>query len=160
MCQYNTLLIAFKTNVNKYGSETWSLILREEQRLRVFENKVLRKIFGAKRDEFTGEWRKLHNAELHALYSSPNILRKLKLRLLRWAGHVVPMEQSRNRVLMGKLEEKKPRLEDNIKIDLMELGCDPGDWINLAEDREQCRAYVKAVMNLRILKSQLISQVY
>ena len=87
-----------------YGSETWSLTLREEHRLRVFENKVLREIFGAKRDEITGEWRKLHNAVLHALYSSPNIIRNLKSRRLRWAGHVARMEQYRNayRVLVGR----------------------------------------------------------
>ena len=79
-----------------YGCKAWSLTLREEHRLRVFENKVLRKIFGAKRDESTGEWRKLHNAELHAFYSSPNIIRNLKSRRLRWAGHAARMEQSRN----------------------------------------------------------------
>ncbi|KAJ4446523.1 hypothetical protein ANN_13219 [Periplaneta americana] len=73
-----------------YGCETWTLTLTEEQRLRVFENKVLSKIFGAKRDEVTGEWRKLNNAELHALYSSPNIIRNTKSRRLRWAGHVAP----------------------------------------------------------------------
>ena len=88
-----------------YGCETWSLTVTEEQRLRVFENKVLTKIFGAKRDEITGEWRKLHNAELHALYSSSNIIRSLKSRRLRWAGHVARMEQSRiaYRVLVGEL---------------------------------------------------------
>ena len=82
--------------------------MREERRLRVFENKVLRKIFGAKKDESTGEWRKLHNAELHALYSSPNIIRSLNSRRLRWPGHVARMEQSRNayRVLVGKPEGK------------------------------------------------------
>ncbi|KAJ4445122.1 hypothetical protein ANN_06923 [Periplaneta americana] len=79
-----------------YGCETWTLTLREEHRLRVFENKVLRKIFGAKRDEVTGEWRKLHNAELHALYSSPDIIRNIKSRRLRWAGHVARMGDSRN----------------------------------------------------------------
>ncbi|KAJ4442449.1 hypothetical protein ANN_04035 [Periplaneta americana] len=79
-----------------YGCETWTLTLREEYRLRVFENKVLRKIFGAKRDEVTGEWRKLHNAELHALYSSPDIIRNIKSRRLRWAGHVARMGESRN----------------------------------------------------------------
>ena len=107
-----------------YGCETWSLTLREEHRLRVFENKVLREIFGAKKDEISGEWRKLHNAELHALYSSPNIIRSLKSRRLRWAGHVACMEQSRNayRVLVGKPEVKRPlgrprrRWEENIKI--------------------------------------------
>ena len=80
-----------------YGYETWSLTLREEHRLRLFENKVLRKIFGAKKDEITGEWRKLHNAELHSLYSSPNIIKSLKSRRLRWAGHVALIEQSRIR---------------------------------------------------------------
>ncbi|KAJ4426061.1 hypothetical protein ANN_27688 [Periplaneta americana] len=91
-----------------YGCETWTLTLREEQRLRVFENKVLRKIFGAKRDEVTGEWRKLHNTELHALYSSPDIIRNIKSRRLRWAGHVASMGESRNayRVLFGRPEEK------------------------------------------------------
>ncbi|KAJ4429548.1 hypothetical protein ANN_21717 [Periplaneta americana] len=75
-----------------YGSETWTLTLREEQNLRVFENKVLRKIFEAKRDEVTGDWRKLHNAELHALYSSPDIIKNIKSRRLRWAGHVARIE--------------------------------------------------------------------
>ena len=78
--------------------------MRQEHRVRLFENKVLRKIFGAKRDEITGEWRKLYNAELHALYFSPNIIRNLKSRRLRWAGHVAGMELSRNsyRVLVEK----------------------------------------------------------
>ena len=73
-----------------HGSETWSLTLREEHKLRMLVNKVLRKIFGSKRDGITGEWRKLHNAELYALYSSPNIIRNLKSRRLRWTGHVAP----------------------------------------------------------------------
>ncbi|KAJ4430005.1 hypothetical protein ANN_22213 [Periplaneta americana] len=81
---YKTVILP----VVPYGCETWTLTLREEQRLKVFENKVLRKIFGAKRDEVTGEWRRLHNAELHALYSSPDIIRNIKSRRLRWAGHV------------------------------------------------------------------------
>jgi hypothetical protein len=74
-----------------YGCETWSLTLREEHRLRVFENKVPRRIFGPKRDEVTGEWRKLHNKELHDLYSSPNIITIIKSRRMRWAGHVARM---------------------------------------------------------------------
>ena len=84
--------------------------MREEHRLRVFENKVFRKIFGAKKDEITGEWRKLHNAELHALYSSPNIIRSLKSRRLRWEGHLARMHLSINayRVLVGKPEGKSP----------------------------------------------------
>ena len=78
-----------------YGCETWSLILREECRLRVFENSVLRRIFGPKRDEVTGEWRKLHNEELNNLYSSPNIVRVIKSRRMRWAGHVAHMVEGR-----------------------------------------------------------------
>ncbi|KAJ4429616.1 hypothetical protein ANN_21802 [Periplaneta americana] len=141
-----------------YGCETWTLTLREEHRLRVFENKVLIKIFGAKRDEVTGEWRKLHNTELHALYSSPDIIRNIESRRLRWAGHVARMGESRNayRVLVGRPEGKKPigrprrRWEDNIKMDLREVGYDDRDWINLAQDRDQWRAYVRAAMNLRV----------
>ncbi|KAJ4449177.1 hypothetical protein ANN_00573 [Periplaneta americana] len=141
-----------------YGCETWTLTLREEHRLRVFENEVLRKIFGAKRDEVTGEWRKLHNTELHALYSSPDIIRNIKSRRLRWAGHVARMGESRNayRVLVGRPEGKRPlgrprrRWEDNIKMDLREVGYDDRDWINLAQDRDQWRAYVRAAMNLRV----------
>ncbi|KAJ4443791.1 hypothetical protein ANN_05569 [Periplaneta americana] len=140
-----------------YGCETWTLTLREEQRLRIFENKVLRKIFGAKRDEVTGEWRKLHNGELHTLYPSPDIIRNVKSRRLRWAGHVARMGESRNayRVLVGRPEGKRPlgrprrRWEDNIKMDLREVGYDGRDWINLAQDRDQWRAYVRAAMNLR-----------
>ncbi|KAJ4436886.1 hypothetical protein ANN_17018 [Periplaneta americana] len=140
------------------GCETWTLTLREEHRLRVFENKVLRKIFGAKRDEVTGEWRKLHNTELHALYSSPDIIRNIKFRRLRWAGHVARMGESRNayRVLVGRPEGKRPlgrprrRWEDNIKMDLREVRYDDRDWINLAQDRDQWRAYARAAMNLRI----------
>ena len=74
-----------------YGCETWSLTLREERRLGVFENRVLRKVFGPKKDEVTGEWRKLHNEELNDLYSSPNIVRVVKSRQMRWAGHVARM---------------------------------------------------------------------
>ncbi|KAJ4435351.1 hypothetical protein ANN_17964 [Periplaneta americana] len=141
-----------------YGCETWTLTLREEQGFGVFENKVLRKIFGAKRDEVTGEWRKLHNTELHALYSSPDIIRNIKSRRLRWAGHVARMGESRNayRVLVGRPEGKIPlgrprrRWEDNIKMDLREVGYDDREWINLAQDRDQWRVYVKAAMNLRI----------
>ncbi|KAJ4441680.1 hypothetical protein ANN_11538 [Periplaneta americana] len=84
-----------------YGCETWTLTLREEHRLRVFENKVLRKIFGAERDEVTEEWRKLHNAELHAFYSSPDIIRNIKSRRLRWAGHVARMGECRNAYRVG-----------------------------------------------------------
>jgi hypothetical protein len=92
-----------------YGCETWSLTLREEHRLRVFENRVLRRILGPKRDDVTGEWRKLHSEELHTLYSYPNIIRQIKLRM-RWVGHVSCMGEKRKvyRVLVGKPEGKRP----------------------------------------------------
>ncbi|KAJ4442240.1 hypothetical protein ANN_12106 [Periplaneta americana] len=110
------------------------------------------------RDEVTGDWRKLHNTELHALYSSPDIIRNIKSRRLRWAGHVARMGESRNayRVLVGRPEGKRPlgrprrRWEDNIKMDLREVGYDDRDWINLAQDRDRWRAYVRAAMNLRL----------
>jgi hypothetical protein len=91
-----------------YGCETWSLTLREEHRLRVFENRVLRGISGPKWDEVTGEWRKLHNGELHNLYSSADIIRQIKSRRMRWAGHVARMGEGRNvyRLLVGKREGK------------------------------------------------------
>jgi hypothetical protein len=93
-----------------YGCESWSLTLREECRLRVFENRVLRRIFGPKKDEVTGEWRRLHSKELYALYSSPNIIRVIKSRRLRWAGHVARMGEmgSAYRVLVGKPEGRRP----------------------------------------------------
>jgi hypothetical protein len=90
----NLKIIIYKTiilPVVLYGCETWSLTLRGEHRLRVFENRVLRRIFGPKRDEVTGEWEKLHNKELHDLYFSPSIIRKIKSRRIRWAGHVARM---------------------------------------------------------------------
>ncbi|KAJ4431957.1 hypothetical protein ANN_20566 [Periplaneta americana] len=160
---YKTIILP----VVLYGCETWTLTLREEQKLRVFENKVLRIIFGAKRDEVTGEWRKLHNAELHELYPSPDIIGNIKSRRLRWAGHVARMGESRNayRVLVGRPEGKIPlgrprrRWEDNIKMDLREVGYDDREWINLAQDRDHWRAYVRAAMNLRFLKSQKVKNV-
>jgi hypothetical protein len=113
-----------------YGYETWSLTLREEHRLRVSENRVLRRISGPKRDEVMGEWRKLHSWELHNLYSSSDIVRQIKSRRLRWTAHVERMGAGRNvwRVLVGKPEGKRPlegprrRCEDGIKVDLREIG--------------------------------------
>jgi len=142
-----------------YGCETWSLTLREKCRLRVFEIRVLRIVFGPKRDEVTGEWRKLHSEELSNLFSLPNIVRVVKSRRMRWAGHVALMGQGRGvyRVLMGKPEGKRPlgrprrRWEDNNKMDLQEVGCEVMDWIELAPDRGRWRALVNAVMNLRVL---------
>jgi hypothetical protein len=134
-----------------YGCKTCSLTLREEHRLRVFENKVLRRIFGPKRDEVTGEWRKLHNEELRDLYSSPSIIRVIKSRRMRWAGYVAQMGGKRNayRLLMGKSEAKRPlrrprrRWVDNIKMDLLEIGWGGANWIGLAQDRDKWRALVK-----------------
>jgi hypothetical protein len=121
-----------------YGCETWSLTLREEHRLREFENRVLRRIFGPKRDEVTGDWRKLHNEELHNLYSSSNIIRMIKSRRMRWAEHVARMGETRNayRILVGKplgpLGRPRHRCVDNIKIDLREIGWHDMDWIDPA----------------------------
>ena len=138
--------------------ETWSLTLREEGKLRVFENMVLRRIFGPRRDEVTGEWRRLHNEKLNDLYSSPNIVRVIKSRRMRWAGHVARMgeESGVYRVLVGKLEGKRPlgrprrRWVDNIRMDLQEVGCGYMDWIGLPQDRDRWRTLVSAVMNLRV----------
>jgi hypothetical protein len=140
-----------------YGCETWSLTLGEERRLRVFENRVLRKIFGPKREE-DGSWKKFHNDELHDLYSSPNIVRVIKSRRMRWAGHVARMGEGRGayRVLVGRPEGKRllgrprHRWEDNIKMDLREIGIDGANWIRLAQDRVQWRAFVNMVMNLQV----------
>jgi hypothetical protein len=93
-----------------YGCETWSLTLREEHRLRVFQNRVLRREFEPKRDEVTGDWRKLHNEKLHDFYSSPSIILMIKSRRMRWAGYVAQMGSKRNayRILVGKPEGKRP----------------------------------------------------
>jgi hypothetical protein len=139
-----------------YGCETWSLTLREEHRLRFSEKRVLRRIFGPKRKE-DGSWRKLHNDELHSLYSSLNIVRVIKSRRMRWAGHVARMGEGRGvyRILVGRPESKRPlrrprrRWEDNIKMDLTEIGIDGANWIRLAENRVQWQAFVNMVMNLR-----------
>jgi hypothetical protein len=128
--------------------------LREEHRLRVYENRVLRRIFGPRREE-GGSWRKLHNDELHSLYSSPNIVRMIKSKIRRWAGHVARMGEGRGvyRVLVGRPEGQRAleiRWEDNINLDLREIGIDETNWIPLAQDRVQWRAFVNTVMNLRV----------
>jgi len=132
--------------------------LREERKLRVFENMVLRRTVGPRRDEVTGEWRRLHNEELNDLYSSPNNVRVIKSRRMRWAGHVVRMGEERGvyRVLLGKPGGRRPlgrpkrRWVDNIRMDLQEVGCGCIDWIGLAQDRDRWRTLVSAVMNMRV----------
>jgi len=151
---YRTLILP----VVLYGCETWSMTLREERKLKVFENMVLRRIFGPRRDEVMGEWRRLHKEELNDLYSSPNIVWVIKSRRMRWAGHVARMGEERGayRFLVGKPEGKRPlgrprrRWVDNIRMDLQEVGCGYMDWIDLAQDRVGWRRLVSAVMNLRV----------
>jgi hypothetical protein len=134
------------------------LTLREEHRLRVFENRVPRRIFGPKRNEVTGECRRLHNKELNDLYSSPNIIRVIKSRRMRWAGHVAHMGEGRGayRIVVERPEGRRPlgrprrRWKDNIKMDLQEVGWGCMDWIDMAQDRDRWRALVIAVMNLRV----------
>ena len=127
----------------------------------MFENRVLRRVFGPKRDEVTGECRKLHDEELNDLHSLPNIVRVVKSRRMRWAG----MGEGRDvhRVLVGKPEGKRPLgrprhiWEDNIKMDLQEVGGGCGDWMELAQDRDRWRALVSTVRNLRVPKMRGIS---
>ena len=133
---YRTIILP----VVLYGCETWSLILREERRLRVFENRVLRRVFGPKRDEVAGDWRKLHNEELSDLYSLPNIVRVVKSRRMRWAG-------PEGRRPLGR---PRHRWEDNIKTDFQEVGGGFGDLMELDQDRERWRALVSTVMNFRV----------
>jgi hypothetical protein len=147
LIQKNLKIKIYKTvilPVVLYGYETWSLALREGHRLRVFENRVLRRIFGPKREE-DESWRKLHNDELHDLYFSPNVVRVIKSRRMRWVGHVALMGEGRGvyKVLVGKPEGKRPlgrprhTWEDNIKLELREIGIDGAKWIRLAQDRVQ-----------------------
>jgi hypothetical protein len=141
-----------------YGCETWSLTLREDHKFRVFEKRVLRRIFGPKRGEVSGDWRKFLNEELHNLYSSRSIIRMIKSRRMRLAWNVARMREKRNTdcILVGKPEGKRslrrprPRWVDNIKMDLGEIRWGGMDSIHLAEDRDQWRALVNTVMDIRV----------
>ena len=119
---------------------------------------MLRRIFGPKRDEVKGEWRRLYNEELNVLYCSPTNLRVIKSRRMRWAGHVARIGEDRvvYRALVGKPEEKRPmgrprcRWVYNIRMDLQDVGCGYVDWIGLAQDRDTWRTLVSAVLNFRV----------
>jgi len=119
---------------------------------------MLRRMFGPRRDEVTGEWRRLHNEELNDSYSSPNIVRVIKSRRMRWAGHVARIGEKRGvyGVLVGKPEGRRPlgkprrRWMNNIRMDLQEVGCGYMDWIGLAQDRDRWRTLVSAVMSFRV----------
>jgi hypothetical protein len=142
-----------------YGCETWSLTIREEHRLRVFENRVMNRIFGPNRDEVTGQCTKLYSGELHNSYS-PDIIRRIKSWRMWWAGHVARMgegvtctgfwwESPKER---DRLEDQGVDGEDGIKMDLTDIGWGRGvDWIHLAQDRDRWRALVEAAMNHRVL---------
>jgi len=154
MCMSNNRFLVFAIDVH-YDIHVWILYSQHQ----------LGRVFGPKRDEVTGEWRKLHNEELSDLYSLPNIVRVVKSRRMRWSGHVARMVEGRwvHRVLVGKPEVKRPlgrprrRWEDNIKLDLQKVGGGCGDWIELAQDRDRWWALVSAVMNLRVPKMRGIS---
>jgi PAS domain-containing protein len=141
--------------IAKKMCEIWSLTLREKRRLRVFENRVLRRIFGPKRDEVTGEWRRLHKKQLYALYSSPDFIWVIKSRGLRWTGHVAWMGTRRSayRILVGNPEGRRllgrPRRiwEDNIKVDLRDVGW--GAWTGTVWLKIDT-GVVNAVMNFRV----------
>jgi hypothetical protein len=143
----NTKITVYRTiilSVVLYGCETWSLTLREEQRLRVFENRVLRRIFGPMWDKETGEWRRLHNEELNDLYSSPNIIWVIKSRRMRWAWHVARMGKRgvHTGIWWGDLREGDhlgdPGVDVRIILKWIFKKWDGGmNWIELAQDRDR-----------------------
>ena len=151
---YKTIILP----VVLYGCETWPLTRAQENRFRVFENKVLRKIFGTKKDEVGWEYRKLHNHELEELYKSPSIVRIIKSRRLRWAGHVARMSEERTArtIFAQKPRSKRPlgrptrRWKDNVLQDLEEIGRNQVPWTEFAQNRVEWRSCVEAAMNFRV----------
>jgi hypothetical protein len=133
-----------------YGCETWSFTLRKEHRLRVFENRVLREVFVLKTEQVTREWRRLRNEELHDVYRSPNIIREITSRRMRWAKHVARGD------LVGKPDVRRPfgrprRIwEDDIKTDFSEMILRGMGWIDLDQERDSWLTLVNAIMNLRV----------
>jgi hypothetical protein len=152
MCTDIKCILDFKTALFSVSSNLQILIVS------MGGDRVLRRVFGPKRDEVTGEWGKLHNEKLNDLYSLPNIVRVVKSRRMRWAGHEAHMGEDRcvHRVLVGKSEGKRPlgrpghRWEDNIKMDLQEVGGGRGDWMKLAQDRDRWQALVGMVRDFRV----------
>jgi hypothetical protein len=145
-----------------YGFETWSLTLSKEHRLKVFENRALRRIFGHKSEKVIGGWRRLHNEELRNLYASPNVIRETESVGKRWVGHVKCMEVMRSAYtnLVGNSGGKRPlgisrcRWEDDITMDLREIGWEGVDWRHLAQGRDQWRALVKRNEPLGFIKCE------
>jgi hypothetical protein len=129
----------------------------------VLKNNWKIKMVNVSISEVSGDWRKLHNEELHILYSSPNIIRRFKSRRMRWAGHVACMGKERKvyKVLVGKPEGKRPlgrpshRWKDGIRLDLRAIGWGSVEWIYLVQDRGRKRNLVNAVMNLRVLEPRI-----
>ena len=146
---YKTIILP----VVLYGCETWSLTLREECRLRYLKTGSWGEYLGPR-----VEWKRFHNEELHSLYRSPNIVRVIKSRRFRWAGHVASMEESRSafKILTGKPTGKRPlgrpslRWEDNIRMDLDEIGINAGNRVDSAQDVDYWRVLVNAALNLRV----------
>jgi hypothetical protein len=151
---YKTIILP---NVS-YRCETWSLTLREEYRLRVFDNRVLRRTYGSKREEVAGGWRRLHSEELHNLFVSPNVITVIKSRRMRWVGHAAQMEEMRNACnsFVRRPEEKGPharlrhRWDDHVRMDLRVTGREVVDWMHPAQDRDQQQAPVNTVKHLQL----------
>ena len=150
---YKTIILP----VVLYGCETWSLTLREESRLRVFENRMLRRIFGPNMND-NGEWRRLHNEKLNSLYRSPNIVKVIRSRRLRLLGHVATMKEERRALnILTCIPAEKRSLgrnrctwEDKIRMDIKEIGINTRNWLHSAQDRDYWKALVNAALNLRV----------